>query len=237
MAKIISVLSGKGGVGKTTTAINIAYHIEQLDEDAIVVDGNLYSPNLALHLGSDHYPITIHDVLADEHRITNAVYQHTSGVKVVPGEPTASNLDHVEPHDFHQHITDLHLHADYIIIDGTAELSDNADALVEHSDEILLITTPDRATVTNTRRVERFVQDKNGVLNGVVLNKYRWFSFSDLAKTSIQKHLDAPIVQTIPHHRKFRQALHQREPFSHRYPWRKPTRSFKEIASHITNRV
>lgn len=237
MAKIISVLSGKGGVGKTTTAINIAYHVEKLGDDAIIVDGNLYSPNLALHLGNEHYPITLHDVIAGDHAVTNAVYQHTSGVKVVPGEPSTASPKAADPHRFQQTITDLHLHADYIIVDGTAELSDNADALIDHSDEVLLVTTPERATVSNTRRVERYIQDQNGVLNGTVLNKYKWLTLSGLSKQSVDNRLQSPIIQTIPHHRKFKRALHKREPFSHRYPWRRPTKAFKDLASHITNKV
>lgn len=237
MAKTLAVMSGKGGVGKTTTAINLAYHIEQLGDDAIIVDANLYSPNLALHLGKEHYPVTLHDVMGDEHHITNAIYQHTSGIKIIPGEPSVANLDVIDLDHFHHHLTDLHLHADYLILDGTAELSDNAEALVDHSDEVLLVTTPERATVSNTRRLEQFIEQKGGVINGVALNKYQRFSFSTLAERTVDANLNTPVVETIPRHRKFKRALHKREPFSARYPWRSPTRSFKRLASHITNKA
>jgi Mrp family chromosome partitioning ATPase len=63
MARFITVLSGKGGVGKTTSAINLGLALSKLGADVIILDGNLSSPNLSVHLGNTFFPTTIHDVM------------------------------------------------------------------------------------------------------------------------------------------------------------------------------
>ena len=69
MAKIYAIISGKGGVGKTTTSINLASSLNKLGEDVIIVDGNLTTPNVGIHLGAPIVPITLNHVLNGQSRI------------------------------------------------------------------------------------------------------------------------------------------------------------------------
>jgi len=59
MAKIYAILSGKGGVGKTTTAINLGTTLNHLGESVIIVDANLTTPNIGIHLGAPIVPVTL----------------------------------------------------------------------------------------------------------------------------------------------------------------------------------
>ena len=59
MARIIVVTSGKGGVGKTTTTVNLAAAMSHFGEDVLVIDGNLSTPNVGLHLNSPEVPINL----------------------------------------------------------------------------------------------------------------------------------------------------------------------------------
>jgi MinD-like ATPase involved in chromosome partitioning or flagellar assembly len=52
MKKIIVITSGKGGVGKTTTAINLGAAINYFGRNVLVIDGNLTTPNVGIHLNS-----------------------------------------------------------------------------------------------------------------------------------------------------------------------------------------
>ena len=73
MGKVITILSGKGGVGKTTTGINLATLLTNLGGLVTIVEGNLSSPNLALHLGSPNVENTLHDVMnGDKDTISRA---------------------------------------------------------------------------------------------------------------------------------------------------------------------
>ena len=54
MGKIIGVMSGKGGVGKTTESLNLGLAIHQFNEKVIVIDGDVKNPNLGLYLGLYH---------------------------------------------------------------------------------------------------------------------------------------------------------------------------------------
>ncbi|MDI6798866.1 MAG: P-loop NTPase, partial [Candidatus Aenigmarchaeota archaeon] len=63
MTRIISVIGGKGGTGKTTIASNLSAALSELGQEVIAVDANLTTPNLGLHLGLLLVPNTLHDVL------------------------------------------------------------------------------------------------------------------------------------------------------------------------------
>ena len=73
MAKVYAIISGKGGVGKITTAINLGTALNQLGENVIIIDGNLTTPNIGLHLGSPIVPITINHVLNGQAKLEDAI--------------------------------------------------------------------------------------------------------------------------------------------------------------------
>ena len=63
MSRLIVITSGKGGVGKTTTAINLGAAINFLGEDVLIIDGNLTTPNIGVYLGSPEVPVNLNHVI------------------------------------------------------------------------------------------------------------------------------------------------------------------------------
>ena len=93
--KTIGLLSGKGGVGKTTSALNLAAALNSFGQDVIVLDGNLTTPNLALHLGIAQPETSIHHVLKGQKKIHEAIHTHNSGLKFIPGSLSLSDMQNL----------------------------------------------------------------------------------------------------------------------------------------------
>src|SRR4030065_570432 len=92
MRKLIVITSGKGGVGKTTTAINLGAAMNYFGKDVLIVDGNLSTPNIGIHLNSPEVPITLNHVLSKRADILEAVYEHSSGIKIIPSSLSIKEL-------------------------------------------------------------------------------------------------------------------------------------------------
>ncbi|MBU0760178.1 MAG: AAA family ATPase [Nanoarchaeota archaeon] len=92
MGKLITITSGKGGVGKTTSSINLAAALNALGKEVVVVDANLTTPNVGLHLGAPIVPISLNHVLSGKAKIQDAIYEHESGTKVIPSSLSINEL-------------------------------------------------------------------------------------------------------------------------------------------------
>src|SRR3989338_3248141 len=96
MTKIITITSGKGGVGKTTTAINLGAALNAFGKEVIIVDANLTTPNVGLHLGAPLVPVSLNHVLLGKADITDAIYEHASGTKIIPSSLSVKELKRID---------------------------------------------------------------------------------------------------------------------------------------------
>ena len=122
MTRIIGVISGKGGVGKTTTVSNLGTALVSMGKKVIILDANVTTPNLSLHLGIPFYPITLHDVIKKRAPIEKAIYEHSSGLKVIPASLAVSEIKDLELDKFESLLWSLLGKADIIILDTAAGL-------------------------------------------------------------------------------------------------------------------
>ena len=115
-ARKIGIISGKGGVGKTTVVANLgAVLAKKFKKDVAIVDCNLTTSHLSLSLGMYYCPITLNHVLRGETKIKNALYNHPSGMKVVPASIRLGELVGVDSSKLRNVIRKLHKETDIII--------------------------------------------------------------------------------------------------------------------------
>ncbi|MGC9310610.1 MAG: P-loop NTPase [Candidatus Aenigmatarchaeota archaeon] len=231
---VIGILSGKGGVGKTTLTFNLGAAMTDFGKNVVIVDGNMTTPNLGIHAGIPLYPVTLHDVLKGKVDIFDVMHVLPSGLKIVPASINLSDLAGVDPAYLRSHLGELVGKVDYVLIDGAPGLGGEALSVLRASDQVLGISTPDLPALTDLLKSIRLAQESNKVYLGTVINMFRNKSYEP-QKDHVEALLeDNPILETIPHDESVRFALSKRVPVVHHRPNSVSSVRIKRLASRLT---
>ena len=231
-ARIIGIFSCKGGVGKTTTAVNLATLLnEKIGSDAIVVEANLTAPNIGLHLGIVDSPITMHDILAGRASIERAVSVSEGGLHFIPGFIGISEEIHLV--DLKSVLEPLKKKYKYIILDSAPGLGPEVIAAVKASDELLMVTNPEVPTIATTPlRTFRAAQRYKTPITGVVVNMVRGKRY-EVPISEVRKTLGWPIAAVVPEDEKVRESMTAGTPVL-RYASRSPAaKKFRELGENL----
>lgn len=234
MAKVIVITSGKGGVGKTTTAINLGAAINYFGKDVLIIDANLTTPNIGVNLGSPEVPINLNHVLKNKAKIFEAVYEHESGFKIIPSSLSITEigkLNFSKIKDYKQEIMSL---ADYIIIDSAAGLGEEAISAIELADDLIIVTNPEMAAITDALKTIKIAEKKGKNINGIIMTRVRKDKI-EMQPETVKEMLEAPILGMVPEDMAIKRALNLRDAVVNIYPKCKSSRAYKEIASKIVD--
>lgn len=144
-ARVIAVTSGKGGVGKTNLALNLAIALASRSKRVILWDADLGLANVQVLLRLQPMG-TLSDVLAERKSVREILMDTPYGVRVVPGvsgDEHMANLSTRELEVFTEAISELVEDADFIVIDTGAGISDSTMDFARVADDILVISTPE----------------------------------------------------------------------------------------------
>ncbi len=236
MARIIVINSGKGGVGKTTTAINLGASLNKLNKEVVIVDANLNTPNIGLQLGAPIVPITLNHVLKGKASIEDAVYEHHSGTKIVPSSLSIKELTKFNVKKFPEITQKLGEICDYVIVDSAAGFSEEVIAVLDAADEIIIVTNPEMPAVTDALKAVKVAREMGKEINGIVVTRHANAKY-EMPLSSIKSMLEAQIIGVIPEDRAVKEALNLRDAVCHTHPRSKVAKKYLEIARKVNGEL
>ncbi len=161
--EIIAITSGKGGVGKTTLAINMALALRQMGKKVLIIDADLHLGNVDLNLGvrTDN---TIADVIRKNLPLNKVIINTPYKVDLLPA--SSASLDLIESEEevlqkLAEKFKRFENSYDYIIVDTGAGIAMNVLTFLLGADKIFVVITPDPASITDAYAVIKVVKSVN----------------------------------------------------------------------------
>lgn len=153
----VTVFSPKGGVGTTTVATNLAISLHKATKaDVLLIDGKMAFGHISLYLnlltGNSIIDLIAHAGMLDQQLIKQVVVKHTSGINILPSPSSITEAQGIKPENLFTVIQGLQQIYPYIVIDGGNNLNENTVTYMDSSDKILLVFTPDLASMRDIRQ-------------------------------------------------------------------------------------
>ena len=229
MEKIIGIVSGKGGVGKTTFTANLGLALTQFGKDAVAVDVDLSTSNLGLQLGFYQFPLGLQDALDGNIGILNAIYTHPSGLKVVPASISLNYLTkNPTPYRLKSVLSDL---SGIVLIDSPPGLKEDAMLVLKACDEILIVTNPEIPSVTDALKVIKVVREMGKEPLGIVVNRVR--DRFELSTQEIEEMCDLKVIGRVPEDKDIRRSLFEKTPIVSMKPNSRSAIELKKVAAAL----
>lgn len=229
MAKVIGIISIKGGVGKTTTVSNLGTAISNFNKKVLLIDADFSSPSLGLHFGLVQPEFTLNYVLKNKITPQEAIEHIDDHLHLL-----VSNIfkEKVDPHQLKEKVNQLRKEYDYIIIDSSPTLNDDMLATMVASDELLVITSPDYPTLKATLHAIKTARKEKTLINGLILNRKLNKHF-ELTKEEIEESAEVPILGTVSESSFIPESIAKTAPATLLKPTKKPSLEFLKIASYL----
>jgi cell division ATPase MinD len=237
MARIIGIVSGKGGVGKTTLGINLGATLaKHFEKNVALVDCNVTTSHIGLYLGMYYCPITLNKVLRGEHKIEEAINSHYSGLNVVPASLSLNDLEGVDITKLRSSIKGLFENNDYVLLDIAPGLGREAIAGMKACDEIVYVTHPFIPSTMDIVRTEEVAKELGLKSLGIVVNMSHKKQY-EMSKDEIEELTKLPVIATIPYDTHVHKSLNLKMPLVMLHPNHRVSKEMYKVASHLTGEV
>jgi flagellar biosynthesis protein FlhG len=164
--KIITIASGKGGVGKTNISTNLALAYARFGKKVILMDADLGLANVNVVMGIIP-KYNLYHLIRKQKSMKDILMDTNYGIQIVAGASGFSkiaNLSEDERQNFIRELTELS-NADVIIIDTSAGVSNNVLTFIAAADEAIIITTPEPTAITDAYGIIKIIATELDSIN------------------------------------------------------------------------
>jgi flagellar biosynthesis protein FlhG len=164
--RVITVASGKGGVGKTNMSVNMAIAYARLGKRVIIMDADLGLANVNILL--DIIPkFNLYHVIRKQKTMREIMVDTQYGIQMIAGASGFSKIANLSEEERQSFITELYTlsNADIIIIDTSAGVSSNVLSFIAAADDAIIITTPEPTAITDAYGIIKIIATEVENLN------------------------------------------------------------------------
>ncbi len=209
--RVLTIASGKGGTGKTSTTVNLGTALALIGKKTMILDADIAMANMALHLGIEKSPTTLHDVLAGTADIKDAVYELESGLKVVPCGVSLSGFEQSNPERLGKALEELTQEIEFLLIDAPAGISKDGVIPLAVSDEVLLVVNPEISSLADALKTKMVTEMVGSHVGGVILNRAS-IDKTELSKREVGSILASEVIAAIPEDAEVRRSAAFKQP-------------------------
>jgi len=165
-ARVITVTSGKGGVGKTNLSVNMALAFARLGRKVVVMDADLGLANVNVMLNMIP-KYNLYHVIKKQKTIREILVETEYGISIVAGASGFSQIANMGEEDRKDFISELDSlsNADIIIIDTSAGVSSNVLDFIAAADDAVIITTPEPTAITDAYGIIKIIATEYDSVN------------------------------------------------------------------------
>ena len=242
MAVSIAVTSGKGGVGKTNTAVNLGISLAKLGKRVVLFDADLGIANTHILLGVNP-ELTVADFLNGKVRMTEVITPLQHGVRLIAGGSgfiELLNLDNKARYKLLTGLSEIESEIDYLIVDCPAGAADSTLFFANAADIVLvtLVAEPtsflDAYALVKAAHVENGITDFSVIVNMAESPKTAEMNFNKFRDIAM-RFLDVKLhyTGTIPQSTAIRRSIVQRKPICASHPNSALAKNYEAIAMKL----
>jgi flagellar biosynthesis protein FlhG len=242
LAQTIAVASGKGGVGKSNVAVNVALELADLGHRVTLLDADMALANADVLLGlTPKYHLG--HVLTGQRTLQEVEIAVTDGLRLIPGGSGVAELANLTLDQQSRLIAELRAietDSDFMIIDTAAGIAGNVIGILKAVTEVIIVTTPDpTALVDAYATIKLMHQSASDTPIRIVVNDVVELGDADRVfkqlRTTTARFLNRNIeyLGTIPHDAELIEAVREQRPVVQYAPETPASRALRLIARHL----
>jgi flagellar biosynthesis protein FlhG len=240
--KVLSITSGKGGVGKTHMVVNLACALRRLGMRVMIFDADLGLANVDVLLGlAPRY--TIQHVLAGQKSLDEVLIEGPAGITILPASSGVQELAHLTEGQRLQLLTELdalETRVDVLLVDTGAGISSNVLYFNTAAQDIVVVVTPEPTSMTDAYALMKVLSTKysekhfkvvmNAVANATEAQEV-FHRLSMVAERFLNVSLD--YLGFVVFDASFSQAVRQQKPLLELYPSSVAAGCFRTLARRV----
>jgi pilus assembly protein CpaE len=239
LGRVICFFGAKGGVGTTMLAVHLAiFLVRKHGKKVLLIDHKQQLGHVALYLGLKdtqyHFEELLHNAdRLDSELLNGFIVHHRSGLDVIASPELSGSPRESTSYEFERVMDFLRREYEYILIDSSVAYRDSKSSLIEQSDEVFLVSTPDVAALRDLARLVENLSLSESFTSKLRLVINRSTATDSITAEQIEKTVRFPIAVAVPNNYfELLRAINDGEPIS---PQRRSV--FSQALSLWANRI